>query len=435
MREARIDRSAVLELAVYLIANTGIDIKKDESLRATLRRLERMPNANHLYLEQLRIALANDPSGQQIKVFKTSIGSCYASPMNAVCFLDGGTAYVLYGGTPDGGWVQNPISYGADIRAANAEDCVSSKIQADGLDFFDTCVTELAAVGFTGSFVAGGHSQGGNVAEYVTVLSGHTAQIDLCVSLDGPNHSTELHLYLLNKLGLAHLEEQAHKIIAINGHNDFVNMQGQMDFAFPDNTFYLKTDDAWADENGHGTFPGWHDALYMMDRANGGLLPYDAAQGPIGKVMIRIVAAINKLSQEVQEDCSMAIMGLLELMLGSKNWDDLKAIGLNAGSIPGLLVCEEFIGFVANGVPTISIKVIRKPTLLMRALWELLPKRVRKPVAAFYRAAPAIFILIALPVFAVLAVVFAILSIVVVGLYWIADLIITMFQRLSTGFH
>ena len=435
MREALTNLSAVLELAVYLIASTGIDIKQGESLRAVLRRLGRMPNVSKQYLEQVRLFLENTPSGQQITVFRTSIGSGYASPMNAVCFLDGDAAFILYRGTPDGGWVQNPISYGADICSANAADCVSSRIQADGLDFFNACVAELATVGFTGRFVVGGHSQGGNVAEYVTVISGRTAQIDLCVSLDGPNHSTELYQCIITQYGQAYLKEQAGKIIAVNGHNDFVNMQGQVDFAYPDNTFYLKTDDAWADENGHSTFPGWHDALYMMDRINGGLLPYDAAQGPVGKLMTRIVAVINTLSQEVQEDCSMAIMGLLELILGSKNWDDLKATGLDAGSILGLLICEEFVGLVAKGLPAIFIKVIRKPALLIRALWELLPKRVRKPVAAFYHAAPAIFILIALPIFAVLAIIFIILSTVVVGLYWIADLMITLFQRLTTRSH
>ena len=434
MKELLINRSAVLELVAYLIANTGIEVKQDESLRATLRRLERIPNANRQYVEKAQKGLISILAGQRVTVFKTSVSCNYASPMKATCFQDADTAYVLYSGTPDGGWVQNPISYGADIHMANAADGVSSRIQEDGLLFFNACVCELEAGGFSGRFVIGGHSQGGNVAEYITIVSEYASRIELCVSLDGPNHSLELYHYLLNQYGMNYFRENAKKIIAINGHNDFVNMQGQIDFVFPDNTFHLKTDDVWAEQNGHATFPGWHDLIYMMERDDGGLLPYDAKQGPVGKIMVSIVAAINSLSQEVQEDSSMAIMGLMELMLGSKTWNDLREIGVNAGSIGGLLISEEFIGFMARAVPAIGFKVILSPICLVRTLWDILPKKVKRPAAAFFRGARTIFMLVILPVLAVMLTIIAVIGTVIVGLYWIADVIITLIQKTAARF-
>ena len=38
--------------------------------------------------------------------------------------------------------------------------------------------------------------------------------------------------------------------------------------------YYINTNEAWAAENGHGGAWGFHDILYLMDRANGGLIPH-----------------------------------------------------------------------------------------------------------------------------------------------------------------
>jgi len=435
LSELLINKSSALELATYLIVYAGISIKKDEPLQVVLRRFEWIGNINKQYVEQVLKALTITCFSQHITIFKTSIDCDYSSPMKAVCFRDGDIAYVQYGGTPDGGWVQNPISYGADIYKANASDEVSSVIQVDGLNFFNDCVTELTACGFSGKFVIGGHSQGGNVAEYVTVSSEHLSKIELCVSLDGPNHSKELYDYLIEKYGSEFMRESRQKIIAVNGHNDYVNMQGQLNFALPGNTFYLITDDIWAEENGYSAFPGWHDALYMTDRINGGLLPYNAQQGPVGKIMGEVVSAIISLPQEIQEDSAMSIMGMFELLLGSKNWNHLMEIGIDAGSAGGFLVSEEFIGFMARGFPAVLFRVIRKPLLIAKVLLALLPKKIKKFLSAFLNSIPVIFAIVATTVTTVLFLFIFIISMLIVGLYGIANIIVSIAWMINQKAH
>jgi hypothetical protein len=347
-----------------------------------------------------------------------------------VCFKDGDTVYVQYRGTPDGGWVQNPISYGADINAANAADGVSSQIQADGLDFFNKCVDEYAGYGFSGNLVVGGHSQGGNVAEYVTIMSEYSGLIDQCVSLDGPNHSEELREYIIEHYGAEYLDEQSQKIISINGDNDYVNMQGQVNFATDKNTYYLKT-------QGRNDFWGWHDEGYMFDPKTGQLYPMldenknKVEQGPVGQMMNEIVSAINTLPQEQQEDSAKSMMGLLELTLGSKKWSDLEKIGINADNWGELLTSEEFIGFMANGLPALVDQVVNDPALLAQVLNEVIPDNIKNAITTFIDYAPPSVVIAALAVAAVILGAAVVVGAAVVEIYKIVDFVITTVQNLK----
>jgi hypothetical protein len=385
MGDDLVNRSAVLSLTTYLIADYGVDFPKGTSLQAIVQELKRDPNANQYYVDTIQKAIDSDPSMGGVAILKTSMAHDYASPMAAVCFRDGDNVYVQYRGTPDGGWVQNPISYGADINEANAADGVSSQIQADGLDFFNECAHEFAGYGHAGKLIVGGHSQGGNVSEYVTMMSEYAALIDLCVSLDGPSHSQELYDYIIENFGEEYFAEMSQKIIAINGNNDYVNMQGQVDFAAQE--YYIDSDDAWADENGHGGLWGWHDLLYLLDRDTGELLPHDAEQGPVGRMMADIVAQINGLPQEQQEDCAIAIMGVLEFMLGSKDWKDLEDIGLDA---------EEVIGFLAHGLPILLASLAANPEALGQIINGYIPEDIKEGVIDFINNTPAPLVIAAL---------------------------------------
>ncbi|CDX04956.1 Twin-arginine translocation pathway, signal sequence, bacterial/archaeal [Desulfitobacterium hafniense] len=429
MNEALINRSSALELATYMIADAEFTIAEGTSLQAMLNRLERS-GANPQYIGLLKTAIANDPSVGNISILKTSNNSGYSSPMGAVCFKDGDKVYVQYRGTPDGGWVHNPISYGADIGAANATDGVSSQIQADGLDFFNKCVSEFAGYGFPGDLIVGGHSQGGNMAEYVTIMSEYSTLIDLCVSLDGPNHSRELYEYILETYGAEYLAEMSEKIIAINGCNDYVNMQGQVSFASDKNTYYLNTVDG-------NDFVGWHDPIFMFNPEIGKLYPiFDEngnkiEQGPIGQMMTEIVSAINTLPQEQQEDSAMVIMALLELTMGSKNWDDVQRIGINADSWGKLLISEEFIGLMAHGLPALIGEVISNPVLLAQVLNKVIPDDIKDAITNFINNAPAPVVIGVLAIAGIIAGTAVVAGAVVIGIYKIVDFIIPAVQRLK----
>ena len=278
MDDELVNRSAILELATYAMCDGKNAVKEDKPLAEVLENLTKYFNSQEItpdqeqnlrYIEQIELAIKNDPSLGEITVAKTSFNEGYDSPMDAVCFQDGDTVYIQYRGTPKGGWGQNSISFGSNIGELIAKDGVSSQIQADGLDFFEDCVASFGLAGGAGTLVVGGHSQGGNVAEYVTMMSNYGEQIDICVSLDAPNHSQELSELVHRNLGEEQFDRQAGKIVAINGNNDFVNMDGQISFA--KHEYYIDTNDQWAKETGKD-FIGWHDVLYMMDRGKGGLM-------------------------------------------------------------------------------------------------------------------------------------------------------------------
>ena len=282
MNDDLVNKSAILELITYVICESEKEIEVNRPLEKVLfdlkgdilsstGKLSDGKAQNLRYIEQVELAMESDPSIGEITVLRTTAKkSDYKnSPVAAVCFQDDDTVFVQYQGTPESGWVQNAISFGTHISDYMADDGISSQLQADGLDFFDKCVEDFVLNGGAAGLVVGGHSQGGNVAEYVTMMSGYGAKIDLCVALDAPNHSVELAAYVKKNLG-ANYAKQAGKIVAINGSNDFVNMLGQVSFATVE--YYINTNDTWAKENGHGGAWGYHDILYMMDRAKGGLI-------------------------------------------------------------------------------------------------------------------------------------------------------------------
>jgi len=278
-----VDRSAILELATYVICDEKTEIKEGQNLKSAINAIKDELQSegtlspeqaqNLKYIEQVELAMKKDPTIGEVTVLRTSFGKSkdYDSPMAAVCFKDNNTVFVQYQGTPKSGWVQNPISYGAYLSEYMADDGISSKVQADGLKFFELCVEDFVVGGQAAGLVVGGHSQGGNVAEYITMMSQYGEQIDLCVALDAPNHSEKLEAHVKAKLGDDRFAEQTAKIVAISGNNDFVNMQGQVSFATKE--YYINTNEAWAKENGHEGVWGYHDMLYMMDRGYGGLIP------------------------------------------------------------------------------------------------------------------------------------------------------------------
>ena len=376
----QINRASIMEIATYVIADSEIDIDQGVSIEKVLPWAETCLGKDHPYILYLHTAIALDPTIGDIAVLKTSKGKEYSSPMSAACFQNGEDIYILFRGTPPYGWVQNPISYGADISPALAADKISAQIQEDGLDFFDDCIFEFAGYGFPGDRIVGGHSQGANVGEYVTVMSKYAALIDVCVSLNGPNHSRKLYDHVIECSGFDFFNEQVEKIISINGHNDYVNMLGQVEFTRKDKVCYLSTNEVWAYENGHLGPVGWHDLLYMMNRDGSGILPYNAEQGPVGNMMVEINKGIISLPQEEQGDSSMGLMAVLEMLKGSKNWEAVKWAGVDAGKIWELLTAEETNGFETHRLPEIFGQMIAHPGLLSQTLNGLVPPHIKEQV-------------------------------------------------------
>lgn len=236
---------------------------------------------------------------------------------------------------------------------------------------------EHAGYGHSGELVVSGHSQGGNIAEYATMMSKYAPLIDQCISFDAPNHSSQLKEHILTSFGEEHYEKMRNKIFSINGDNDYVNEQGNESFATAE--YYIATDNAWAHENGRGGLAGWHDFLYFFDRETGELLPHDAEQGPIGRLMARVAKRINELPSEQQEDCAMAMMCIIEILLGSKDIEDLKRIGFGA---------EELIGMIAVGLPILLEELLNDQEAMDAIISGSIPPEIKLQIVKFLDEAP-----------------------------------------------
>ena len=396
-----IDHSAVLALLTYVIASYSDIAVKSDCINDFINELDKkapLSKDNSLYVDNIKAAIKNEKTLGEIKILAVGKSGENKSPMVGVCFQDGDTVSIQYRGTPDSGWVQNTISFTTQIEKALAKDfyttqieeealakdSVSSKIQADGLKFFDECVEKYSEEIAKGQLIVGGHSQGGNVAEYIMMMSDNGDRISKCVSLDGPGHSDELYKYVVGKYSAEELDSRRSKIISINGNNDFVNMLGDHEFVFASNVYYIATDEAQAAANGKNAFWGWHDLLYMMDGENGGLMSWDAKQGPMGKLMAEINAAIYKLDPEQQADAALSLMALLELTLGSREIIDANSIGVNIKETWQIPFTEEGFGLLSHGLSVIIDVVKMNPDYLMQVLGKLMPEGDREKIYNFF---------------------------------------------------
>ena len=156
-----------------------------------------------------------------------------------------------------------------------------------------------------------------------------------------------------------------------------MNEQGNESFATAE--YYIATDNAWAHENGRGGLAGWHDFLYFFDRETGELLPHDAEQGPIGRLMARVAKRINELPSEQQEDCAMAMMCIIEILLGSKDIEDLKRIGFGA---------EELIGMIAVGLPILLEELLNDQEAMDAIISGSIPPEIKLQIVKFLDEAP-----------------------------------------------
>ena len=290
-----LDRSALLALITFEIADHGDRVNfRNRTLAEALDALEEQDNARMHYIRTVRAAIANDETIGEIRILGTSHGSYVgSSPMAAVSFLclntpsetgDGTVveaSYIMYRGTPGGGWVQNPISYGALIGNLLAEDNISSTMQRDGLDFFNEVIKDIPD---SRRVIVGGHSQGANLAEYVTM---HEDRVVRCYSFDVPGHSFALRDRLIDLFGIEAFVERSGKINAINGSEDFVNVQGEVHLAHEENRHHIvKELKGWYD------VPGMHDMIGMFDE-DGRLRPHEnVRQGVVGTTMTDIVSTI-----------------------------------------------------------------------------------------------------------------------------------------------
>lgn len=158
---------------------------------------------------------------QNDETLKTLVVDGYVNTeIRGACFVDPATqeAVVVYRGTGP--------AYAAWDDNCQGGYLSDTDMQKEALEFAKKTADKYGDITVTG------HSKGGNLAQYVTVVMGD--QVDRCVSFDGQGFGDEF----LEKYA-DEIAANKHKIRSVNAHNDYVNI---LLTAIADETVYLAND-------------------------------------------------------------------------------------------------------------------------------------------------------------------------------------------------
>lgn len=166
-----------------------------------------------------------------------------------------------------------------------------------------------------------GHSKGGNLAQYATVLCGDS--IDRCVSFDGQGFNKEFHEKYAD--GIA---ANQGKITSICADDDFVNVL--LD-PIAGKTVYLDVDSDFS--GNHSSFNLWDQNKDLLDKK--GNFNHTVDQGGLGKAVNTIadglVAIINHLPSYLQKSVTNLIGSMIAtgMSMDKLTAKDLASLGLD----------------------------------------------------------------------------------------------------------
>lgn len=254
--------------------------------------------------------------------------------IRGACFENAaGEGTVVFRGTGGGydAWVDN-------IMGGCQKDTAMQQEAADFIQNQCRCYQNLTVTG---------HSKGGNMAQYVTVMCG--GQVDRCVSYDGQGQSRKFIFSNTQKIN-----EARGKITSISAHNDFVNIllttiagrelfvQNQGHGADAHSAVRLLTDNTFDPVTGEFT------SLCEQDREICELKAY-LANG---------VILLDELPSGVSEGVYRTLAGILAGVLSSERSPEfeLSSIAQHAGHLAGVLGSSASEGF------TVNLSVLRQAT-------------------------------------------------------------------------
>lgn len=288
---------------------------------------------------------------------------------NACTFTDPRSQdiFIVYRGTADGEWPDN----GAGLFST------STLQQEDAVQYFDR-LAENGYLETSGSVYISGHSKGGNKAQFVTLASAYSDQIEQCLSFDGQGFAPKAIDALQELNGLNEYKKRRNKLISICGNNDFVNVLGCSAIS-PDHIFYIET------EPGLLNPAGYHDIKYLFAQKDKQgrrvfgtkLNPQTESQGDLALYVSQLSSAIMELPEDKLADCAMALTKLIEL--GGE-----KRVGIHEGSVTS----EEILGLLKYGISLIFSTLPSSPKTKLAAfsLPILAPTVLQGGALAWYLA-------------------------------------------------
>ena len=242
-----------------------------------------------------------------------------------------GDLYVNYRGTGDGRWIDNGEGFVDE----------STPMQEAARRYFDH-VYENYAIG--GNTYIGGHSKGGNEAQYVTMNSEYRENIKQCYSFDGQGFSDKA-IYKFKES--ENYEQQREKIYSINGKDDPVNRLINK-IAKEENTYYI--------DNGKIEIDNIVDCHDMTAMIKDGELNWMDDNNGHGKpsVLSRFAEQLNNeilnLPEEDRQNCAVGVMALVEVISGKGYY-----IGMNGHSANFF----DYVGLINEGLPKIEKSLLK----------------------------------------------------------------------------
>jgi hypothetical protein len=221
-------------------------------------------STRYIYYKILKEAVELEPSlgNYQISYMSRRLtsddtGMEYNSGTNGMVFTNpaDGSVYVAFRGTSMGEWVDN----GNRLSCKGIDDLTPQMEQS--LNYFNYVAENMGWTDEMKIYVTG-HSQGGNDAQNVFLLSEYGKYVDACYSFDGEGHSPDLLDDIERKWGTEEYENRRSRMYSICGEYDFVNHLGEK--VIPEeNTKYIKCNFRLSD------IARYHDIISMFGYTDG----------------------------------------------------------------------------------------------------------------------------------------------------------------------
>lgn len=273
--------------------------------------------------------------------------------------------YVCFCGTLDGQWI--------DDGEAMAHE--NSVMQEEAVKYFDYIYEKYGET--SARIIVTGHSKGGNEAQYVTLNSQYAEQIDACYSYDGQGFSQTGIDAVVASRGQDFFDAQCQKMYSICGDSDPVHGMGHTIIP-EEHTYYVKTNFSLWPSN----IANCHDLRGMLGNyginwsrdENGNIV--SAEERSFSRFAKSLSENLNQLSDEEYEDCTIAFMYILELVIE----DEKTGYGERKYA-----TTEEMLGLLLTGGPTVIRTIFTTPEG-RQAYLEVWMRLLGKPnlLMAFY---------------------------------------------------
>lgn len=263
--------------------------------------------------------------------------------VQAATFQYGDDYYVSFRGTGDGRWTDNSMGM-KEI----------TPMQEAARGYFDSVVERFGLENSSGDIYLGGHSKGGNEAQYCMLSSKYGGLVKAVYSIDGQGFPPEVVEQLKSMYGEDEYKARLARMYSICGENDPVH-QVIGPVISPENTYYLP-------QSGGGIV-GWHDMKYLFGQEVNGKWEYTGLQwqktgdeydhgSPQASALFAagLYNMLKKLDPEMRTSISKGLMGFIDLLTGTNLSDPADRATLG-----------DYWNFLVHGVPMIGMELFFTP--------------------------------------------------------------------------